>query len=159
MKFTRLEERIKNVIFLLINLFIIFNILYLTFVKLIFFLQVMDVYGIEMDVHQHMAVILIPIMLSTWIRNLKYLVPVSSMANFLVIAGYIATMYIMCNDLPSIHERRYIADWHDLPLFFGTVIYSFEGITLVSCLYIFRIYIMCYKFGNKSFRPYCCRLY
>ncbi|XP_053971891.1 proton-coupled amino acid transporter 2-like isoform X3 [Hylaeus volcanicus] len=93
--------------------------------------QVLDVYGIDMDVHQHMAVILIPIMLSTWIRNLKYLVPVSSLANFLVIAGYVATMYIMCHDLPPIHERRYIASWHDLPLFFGTVIYSFEGITLV----------------------------
>ncbi|XP_076386106.1 proton-coupled amino acid transporter 2 isoform X1 [Megachile rotundata] len=93
--------------------------------------QVLDVYGIEMDVHQHMAVILIPIMLSTWIRNLKYLVPISSLANFLVIAGYIATMYIMCHDLPPVHERRYVADWHDIPLFFGTVIYSFEGITLV----------------------------
>ncbi|XP_029047256.2 proton-coupled amino acid transporter 2-like isoform X2 [Osmia bicornis bicornis] len=93
--------------------------------------QVLDVYGIEMDVHQHMAVILIPIMLSTWIRNLKYLVPISSMANFLVTAGYIATMYIMFHDLPPVQERRYIADWHDLPLFFGTVIYSFEGITLV----------------------------
>ncbi|XP_068974164.1 proton-coupled amino acid transporter-like protein CG1139 isoform X2 [Bombus flavifrons] len=93
--------------------------------------QVLDVYGIEMDVHQHMAVILIPIMLSTWIRNLKYLVPISSLANFLVITGYVATMYIMCHDLPPIHERRYIADWHELPLFFGTVIYSFEGITLV----------------------------
>lgn len=89
-------------------------------------------YGIEMDVHQHMAVVLIPIMLSTWIRNLKYLVPVSSLANFLVIAGYIATMYIMCHDLPPIRERAYVAKWHDLPLFFGTVIYSFEGITLVS---------------------------
>ncbi|KZC12087.1 PREDICTED: proton-coupled amino acid transporter 1 isoform X2 [Dufourea novaeangliae] len=93
--------------------------------------QVLDVHGIEMDVHQHMAVILIPIMLSTWIRNLKYLVPVSSLANFLVIAGYIATMYIMCHDLPPIRERDYVASWHDLPLFFGTVIYSFEGITLV----------------------------
>ncbi|XP_076645511.1 proton-coupled amino acid transporter 2 isoform X2 [Halictus rubicundus] len=93
--------------------------------------QVLDVYGIEMDVHQHMAVVLIPIMLSTWIRNLKYLVPVSSLANFLVTAGYIATMYIMCHDLPSISERDYVAKWHDLPLFFGTVIYSFEGITLV----------------------------
>ncbi|XP_031826594.1 proton-coupled amino acid transporter 2 isoform X4 [Nomia melanderi] len=93
--------------------------------------QVLDVYGIEMDVHQHMAVVLIPIMLSTWIRNLKYLVPISSLANFLVIAGYIATMYIMCRDLPPIRERAYVAKWHDLPLFFGTVIYSFEGITLV----------------------------
>lgn len=85
-----------------------------------------------MDVHQHMAVVLIPILLSTWIRNLKYLVPLSSVANFLVLAGYIATMYIMSHDVPSISERRYVADWHEIPLFFGTVIYSFEGITLVS---------------------------
>lgn len=93
--------------------------------------QVLDAHGVEMDVHQHMAVVLIPIMLSTWIRNLKYLVPVSSIANFLVISGYIATMYIMSHDVPSIRERRYVADWNNLPLFFGTVIYSFEGITLV----------------------------
>ncbi|XP_032691428.1 proton-coupled amino acid transporter 1 isoform X2 [Odontomachus brunneus] len=93
--------------------------------------QVLDVHGIEMDVHQHMAVVLIPILLSTWIRNLKYLVPLSSVANFLVMAGYIATMYIMSHDVPSISERRYVADWHEIPLFFGTVIYSFEGITLV----------------------------
>lgn len=96
----------------------------------------LDAHGIEMDVHQHMVVVLIPIMLSTWIRNLKYLVPVSSIANFLMIAGYIATMYIMSHDVPSIRERRYVADWNNLPLFFGTVIYSFEGITLVS-VYIF----------------------
>ncbi|XP_024872726.1 proton-coupled amino acid transporter 1 isoform X1 [Temnothorax curvispinosus] len=93
--------------------------------------QVLDAHGIEMEVYEHMAVVLVPIMLSTWIRNLKYLVPVSSIANFLMIAGYIATMYIMSHDVPSIHERRYVADWNNLPLFFGTVIYSFEGITLV----------------------------
>ncbi|XP_072766983.1 proton-coupled amino acid transporter 2 isoform X3 [Anoplolepis gracilipes] len=93
--------------------------------------QVLDAHDIKMDVYQHMAVVLIPIMLSTWIRNLKYLVPLSSIANFLMLAGYIATMYIMSHDVPSIHERRYIADWNNIPLFFGTVIYSFEGITLV----------------------------
>lgn len=93
--------------------------------------QVLDAHNLKMNVHQHMAVVLIPILLSTWIRNLKYLVPVSSVANFLVIAGYIATMYIMSDNVPSISERRYVADWHQLPLFFGTVIYSFEGITLV----------------------------
>ncbi|XP_012532802.1 proton-coupled amino acid transporter 1 isoform X2 [Monomorium pharaonis] len=93
--------------------------------------QVLDAHGIEMDVAVHMAVVLIPIMLSTWIRNLKYLVPVSSIANFLMIAGYVSTMYIMSHDVPPIRERRYVADWNTLPLFFGTVIYSFEGITLV----------------------------
>ncbi|XP_043465241.1 proton-coupled amino acid transporter 1 isoform X2 [Leptopilina heterotoma] len=93
--------------------------------------QVLDVYGWELSVNLHMAIILIPIILSTWIRNLKYLVPVSSVANFLVLSGYMATMYIMSHDLPPISERRYVADWKAIPLFFGTVIYSFEGITLV----------------------------
>ncbi|XP_033221689.1 proton-coupled amino acid transporter 1 isoform X2 [Belonocnema kinseyi] len=93
--------------------------------------QVLDVYGWEMSVQLHMAIVLVPIVLSTWIRNLKYLVPISSIANFLVLAGYMATMYIMSHNLPPISERRYVADWKNIPLFFGTVIYSFEGITLV----------------------------
>ncbi|KAF7387348.1 hypothetical protein HZH68_013025 [Vespula germanica] len=93
--------------------------------------QVLSAHNVKMSVHQHMAIVLIPIILSTWIRNLKYLVPVTSVANFLVMAGYIATVYIMSHDIPAISERRYVADWHELPLFFGTVIYSFEGITLV----------------------------
>ena len=85
-----------------------------------------------MDVHLHMAIVLIPIILSTWIRNLKYLVPVSSIANFLVVFGYVLSIYLMSHDLPKISERKYVADWTAWPLFFGTVIYSFEGITLVS---------------------------
>ncbi|XP_011495340.1 PREDICTED: proton-coupled amino acid transporter 1 isoform X2 [Ceratosolen solmsi marchali] len=93
--------------------------------------QVVEVWGIDLDLHIHMVLVLIPMMLSTWIRNLKFLVPLSSFANILIFSGYIATIYIMCHDLPSISERRYVADWNMLPLFFGTVIYSFEGITLV----------------------------
>ncbi|XP_015602545.1 proton-coupled amino acid transporter 1 isoform X2 [Cephus cinctus] len=93
--------------------------------------QVLSVYEINISVGVLMAIVLIPIMLSTWIRNLKYLVPLSSIANFLIIVGYIATMYIMSHDLPPIQERKYVASWSTLPLFFGTVIYSFEGITLV----------------------------
>ncbi|XP_047363406.1 proton-coupled amino acid transporter 2-like isoform X6 [Vespa velutina] len=92
---------------------------------------VLNAHNLKLSVHQHMAIVLIPIILSTWIRNLKYLVPVTSVANFLVMGGYIATVYIMSHDIPAISERRYVADWHELPLFFGTVIYSFEGITLV----------------------------
>ncbi|KAK0177380.1 hypothetical protein PV328_001441 [Microctonus aethiopoides] len=93
--------------------------------------QVLDQYGFHLNVHWHMAIALTPIMMSTWIRNLKYLAPVSSIANLLVVAGYVATVYIMCDNLPSISERKYIADYQSIPLFFGTVIYSFEAITLV----------------------------
>ncbi|XP_014209772.1 proton-coupled amino acid transporter 1 isoform X2 [Copidosoma floridanum] len=93
--------------------------------------QVLGVWGLNLDVHVHMIIALVPIMLSTCIRNLKYLVPVSSVANILVISGYAATLYMVCQDLPPISERRYVAPWKNWPLFFGTVIYSFEGITLV----------------------------
>lgn len=94
--------------------------------------QVLDVYGVNWSVQVHMLVVLVPILLSTWIRNLKYLVPVSSIANILIISGYLLTVFLMSHDLPPISERKYVADWQNLPLFFGTVIYSFEGITLVN---------------------------
>lgn len=99
--------------------------------ELNYFWQVLDYYGVVLPIKYHMAIILAPILLSTWIRNLKYLVPVSSIANILVIFGYFATMYIMCQSLPAVSERKYVAEVSNWPLFFGTVIYSFEGITLV----------------------------
>lgn len=93
--------------------------------------QVLGVWGIQLQLPLKLLVVLLPIMLSTTIRNLKFLVPLSSLANFLIISGYVATIYIICQDLPPVSERRYVSDWKMLPLFFGTVIYSFEGITLV----------------------------
>ncbi|XP_063986167.1 proton-coupled amino acid transporter 1-like isoform X3 [Diachasmimorpha longicaudata] len=93
--------------------------------------QVLDQYGFHVSVGWHMAIALVPILMSTWIRSLKFLTPLSSIANLLVVFGYIATVYIICNGLPALSERNYVASWNQLPLFFGTVIYSFEGITLV----------------------------
>lgn len=97
--------------------------------------QVMDVHGLKWDVHLHMAVIFIPILFTTWVRNLKYMVPISSLANFLMVVGYVCTIYIMSTDLPPVTQEgpvKYVASWNTLPLFFGTVVYSFEGISLVS---------------------------
>lgn len=79
--------------------------------------------------------------MSTWIRNLKYLAPVSSIANLLVVAGYVATIYIMSYNLPPISERHYVAEYQSIPLFFGTVIYSFEAITLVYKHYYIYIHL------------------
>lgn len=78
-----------------------------------------------------MAAILIPILLSCMVRNLKYLAPVSTIANILMITGIIITLYYSMQDLPDISSRRYIADLEQLPLFFGTALFAFEGIGLV----------------------------
>ncbi|XP_066256484.1 proton-coupled amino acid transporter 1-like [Euwallacea similis] len=93
--------------------------------------QVLDYYGYVLDVHLHMAIILLPILLTALIRNLKYLAPFSTLANILMCVGIIIVLYYASQDVPSISTRRYIADWQQLPLFFGTAIYAFEGIGLV----------------------------
>jgi len=93
--------------------------------------QVMDYYDVELDLHVHMAIFLLPIMLSCWIRDLKYLVPLSLFANFAMVVGISVTLYYITQELPAPSTREYIGPWSRIPLFFGTVIYAFEGIGLV----------------------------
>lgn len=93
--------------------------------------MVMDYYNAELDIHIHMTIILLPIMLSCWIRDLKYLVPLSLFANVAMTVGIAVTLYYISQELPAPSTREYIAPWTKIPLFFGTAIYSFEGIGLV----------------------------
>jgi len=93
--------------------------------------KVMDYYDVELDLHVHMAIFLLPIMLSCWIRDLKYLVPLSLFANFAMVVGISVTLYYITQELPAPSTREYIGPWSRIPLFFGTVIYAFEGIGLV----------------------------
>jgi proton-coupled amino acid transporter len=94
-------------------------------------LQVMDYHNMDLEIHIHMAVLLLPIIVSCWIRDLKYLVPLSLFANFAMTVGIAATLYYISQDLPAPSIRAYLAPWTKIPLFFGTAIYAFEGIGLV----------------------------
>jgi proton-coupled amino acid transporter len=92
----------------------------------------MDYYNVELDLHIHMLILLLPITLSCWIRDLKYLAPVSLFANVCMTVGIAVTLYYISQELPAPSTRDYIAPWSKLPLFFGAAIYAFEGIGLVS---------------------------
>lgn len=60
------------------------------------------------------------------------LVPLSGVASVCMIAGIVITYFYASQDLPPITERHFVpASLHSLPLFFGTAIFSFEGIALV----------------------------
>lgn len=100
-------------------------------------LQVCDYYGLTLDLHFHMAIILLPILLSSLVRNLKFLAPLSAVANVLMLIGIIITLYYCCLDVPHPSERKYYADLYQLPLFFGTALFAFEGIGLVSTQFSF----------------------
>ncbi|CAG9138118.1 hypothetical protein JYU34_000479 [Plutella xylostella] len=86
-------------------------------------------FNLELSVH--MIFVVVPILLVCMVRNLKYLTPFSTVANILMFLGVSVVIYEAAQNLPPVHTRAYIADWRQLPLYFGTAIYAFEGIGLV----------------------------
>ncbi|KAK4873509.1 hypothetical protein RN001_015538 [Aquatica leii] len=91
--------------------------------------QIMDYYGFVYSIHLHMAVILVPILGSCLVRNLKYLAPLSTIANVLMLTGIVITLYYAGQKPFS--EVELFSSPRQLPLFFGTALFAFEGIGLV----------------------------
>ncbi|EDS28921.1 proton-coupled amino acid transporter 1 [Culex quinquefasciatus] len=95
------------------------------------FKQIFDRYDMVLDVHYHMALLLIPIILTSIITKLKFLSYCSMLANVCMFLGVGITFYYASIDLPPLTERNFVADWNKLPLLFGTAVFAFEGIALV----------------------------
>ncbi|XP_053949710.1 proton-coupled amino acid transporter 1 isoform X1 [Anastrepha ludens] len=94
--------------------------------------QIFEAYKIEIDVHYMMLITFVPILLTSLITNLKWLMPVSLIASLCMIFGLSITIFYALKDgLPSPSERVLYNDGPHLALFFGTAIFAFEGITLV----------------------------
>jgi len=93
--------------------------------------QIFNHYYGEINYHIYMAFILVPMLMLASIRNLKYLSPVSMLANILQMAGLGIIFYYLFQDLPYSWERKAFSSWGQLPLYFGTAIYTFEGIGVV----------------------------
>lgn len=79
--------------------------------------------------------ILLPLILINWVRNLKYLAPFSTLANILTFVGFAITLYYIFTDVPSITEREPVGKLEHMPLFFGTVLFALEAIGVVSIYY------------------------
>lgn len=74
----------------------------------------------------------VPLIFLNWIRNLKYLAPVSMTANVLQMSAIVVVFYYIFREgLPPVSSRPAFGSWAGLPLFFGTTVFTFEGIALV----------------------------
>jgi solute carrier family 36 (proton-coupled amino acid transporter) len=94
--------------------------------------QVIDFYfELGWDVRIFMCLLTIPLVFLNWIRNLKYLAPVSLIANILQTVSIVVVFYYVLQNLPSYDTVPGFGSWGGLPLFFGTVVFTFEGIALV----------------------------
>lgn len=91
----------------------------------------MNWYGIQLDVHMSILISMVPILISSLIRNLKFIARLSALANFFMLVGLAVILYYCAIDLPPLSSRTAIASWTTIPLYFGTSIFAFEGISLV----------------------------
>ena len=84
------------------------------------------------DVLYYMVILLPFMILLNQVRNLKQLAYASTTANALQMTGMIIIFANLLQDLPPSWSRpAAVTDFAKLPLFFGTAIYSFEGISLI----------------------------
>ena len=63
------------------------------------------------NLHVMMAITLIPMLLLCSIRNLKYLSPISMLANILQMVGLGLVFFYLLQALPATWERKAYADW------------------------------------------------
>jgi len=105
--------------------------------------QIFDACGLELPTRVWMMIMLPIVIVSTWIRNLDSLAPLSFVANIGLVFGIGSILYYLSDKMIG----RKAAVFHDsilhavtltmsgLPLFFGNVLFTFEAIGLVSYLY------------------------
>ncbi|XP_050421944.1 proton-coupled amino acid transporter 2-like [Adelges cooleyi] len=91
----------------------------------------------EYDINFHNVLVLtMPLILGcASLRQLRFIAPLSTVANFALITGVFTIMYYSCRDL-NLEDRRYsYGKLSDLPMMFGIIMFSFEGIGLVLPLF------------------------
>lgn len=88
-------------------------------------------YWMKLDTRVYLILMLIPMILLNLVKNLKFLTPVSFVASLLTVSGLVIVFYFLLQDLPRTDTIPAFSSWAQLPLYFGTAIYAFEGIGVV----------------------------
>jgi len=109
---------------------------YFVFVATNLRIIIQEEFGYEMSVKTYLSILLLPLIFLNWIRNLKYLAPVMSIANVFMSIGLGIIFYYIFQDMHGVYEERenfYLMfnSWESLPLYFGTALYAFEGIGMI----------------------------
>lgn len=90
----------------------------------------MDVANVE--VRYFIAALLVPLVLLSYVPNLKYLAPVSMVANLLMAGGLGITFYYLLKDMANVSDRPPFASLDTFPTFFCLTVFAMEAIGVVS---------------------------
>jgi len=85
----------------------------------------------------YIAALLLPLILLGCVPNLKYLAPVSMIANVFMGLGLAITIYYLVQDIPDVSLRPHFnGTVNTIPQFFSIVIFAMEAIGVVS-IYVY----------------------
>ncbi|XP_055632906.1 uncharacterized protein LOC129773330 [Toxorhynchites rutilus septentrionalis] len=85
----------------------------------------------DTDVRLFMLIILLPLILINWVRNLKFLAPFSTLANFITLISFGIILYYIFREPVSFEGREAVGHISGFPLFFGTVLFALEAIGVI----------------------------
>lgn len=83
------------------------------------------------DVRIYMLIILLPLILINWVRNLKYLAPFSTIANAVTLISFAIILYYIFREPISLEGKDAFGELKTFPLFFGTVLFALEAIGVI----------------------------
>ncbi|KHJ41926.1 putative proton-coupled amino acid transporter 2 [Trichuris suis] len=86
-----------------------------------------------------MLLILPFILIVCSIRKLRYLAFIAGIANIMFLIAFGVTLQYIMRDLPPISRLPAFNSFSTLPLAFGTIVFSFEGINLVCCIRLQKV--------------------
>ncbi|XP_076752801.1 proton-coupled amino acid transporter-like protein pathetic [Xylocopa sonorina] len=94
--------------------------------------QVVDYHsGTDIPIRMYILSLLPAVVLLGQVRNLKYMVPFSMIANLSMMIGFAITLYYVFDDIEIPSNVKLIASVKQLPTFFATVLFAIEGIGVV----------------------------
>ncbi|XP_050086530.1 proton-coupled amino acid transporter-like protein CG1139 [Anopheles aquasalis] len=85
----------------------------------------------DTDVRLFMLIILLPLILINWVRNLKFLAPFSTIANFITLVSFGIILYYIFREPISFEDRDKVGTMSGFALFFGTVLFALEAIGVI----------------------------
>lgn len=88
----------------------------------------------EIDIRICILVFMLPLILLSCIRNLKFYAPVSMVANLCMATGLGITIYYFVTDLPALNTRPIMGDISSIPSSIAITIFAIEAIGMVMPL-------------------------
>ncbi|XP_048505508.1 proton-coupled amino acid transporter-like protein CG1139 isoform X2 [Athalia rosae] len=86
------------------------------------------------DLRLYMLILLVPLIFINWVRNLKFLVPFSTIANIVSFVSFGIILYYIFREPLDFSEREPVGMLSNFPLFFGTVLFALEAIGVIMPL-------------------------